>query len=86
MGVLEIAVNAPGRGVRNTGGLIIEPRTPRNHVPKFQAKFGVAEEEPDGHAVPRVGINKKSPLGKGASSSTYVLRDIYLIVAEITSQ
>jgi len=27
---------------------IIEPRNPRNHVPKFQAKFGVAEEEPDG--------------------------------------
>ena len=40
---------------------------------KFQAEFGVAKEEPDGHAVPRVGINKKSPLGKGASLSTYVL-------------
>ena len=68
------------------GVLIVEPTYPRNHVPKFQAKFGVVEEEPDGHAVPRVGINKKSPLGKGASLSTYVLRDIYLIVAEITSQ
>ena len=38
------------------------------------------------HAGPEVGVNKKSPLGKGASLSTYVLRDIYLIVAEITSQ
>ena len=65
---------------------IIEPRYPRCNRPKFQAKFGVSEEEPDGHAVPRVGINKRSPLGKGASLSTYVLRDIYLIVAEITSQ
>ena len=27
---------------------LIKPRNPRNHVPKFQAKFGVAEEEPDG--------------------------------------
>ena len=25
---------------------IIRPGYPRNHVPKFQAKFGVAEEEP----------------------------------------
>ena len=27
---------------------IVEPRNPRNHVPKFQAKFGVAKEEPHG--------------------------------------
>ena len=26
---------------------IVEPRNPRNHVPKFHAKFGVAEEEAD---------------------------------------
>ena len=45
--------------------LIIEPRNPRNHVPKFQAKFGVAEEEPHSHAGPEVGVNKKSPLDGG---------------------
>jgi hypothetical protein len=28
--------------------LIIKPRNPRNNRPKFQAKFGVAEEESDG--------------------------------------
>ena len=33
--------------------LIVEPRNPGNHVPKFQAKFGVPEEEPDG---PWVGL------------------------------
>ena len=27
---------------------IIKPQNPRNHVPKFQTKLGVAEEEPDG--------------------------------------
>ena len=53
--------------------LIIKPRNPRNHRPKFQAKFGVPEEEPHSHAGPEVGVNKKSPLGKGASLSTYVL-------------
>ena len=65
---------------------IVEPQKSGNHVPKFQAKFGVAEEEAHSHAGPEVGVNKKSPLGKGASLSTYVLLDIYLTVAEITSQ
>ena len=48
MGVLEMAVNAPGRGVRNTGGLVIKPRYASHNRPEFQAKFRVAEEEPDG--------------------------------------
>ena len=26
---------------------IVEPRNPRNYIPKFQAKFYVAKEEPD---------------------------------------
>jgi hypothetical protein len=43
VGVLAIAVNAPGRGVRNTGGLVIKPRNPRNHIPKFQANFQVGK-------------------------------------------
>ena len=30
------------------GILIIKTRNPRNDVPKFQAEFGVTEEEPDG--------------------------------------
>ena len=34
-------------------GLIVKPRNPGNHRPKFQAQFGVAEEEPDG---PREGL------------------------------
>ena len=46
--------------------LIIKPRTPRNHVPKFQAKLGVAEEEPDG---PRVRLTdgplKHTPIATG---------------------
>jgi len=46
-GVLEIAVNAPGPWVSQYGGLIIKPRNPSNHRPKFQTKFGVAKEEPD---------------------------------------
>ena len=35
---------------RNPGAapLIIQPRNPRNNRPKFQAEFGVSEEEPDG--------------------------------------
>lgn len=41
----------------NQKRLIVKPRNPRNHVPKFQAKFGVAEEEPDGQ-------------GKGLSSDS----------------
>jgi hypothetical protein len=28
--------------------LIVEPRNPSNHVPQFQAEFGVAKEEPGG--------------------------------------
>jgi len=32
---------------------IVEPRNPRNHIPKFLAKFGVAKEEPHG---PREGL------------------------------
>ena len=49
VGVLEIAVNATGRGFRNTGGLIIKPRYPGNHVPKFQAKLRVPKEDPTAH-------------------------------------
>ena len=30
------------------GSLIVESRYARDYIPKFQAKFGVAEEEPDG--------------------------------------
>jgi len=37
-------------------GSIIESRYARNYIPKFQAKFGVPEEEPDG---PKLG----SPTG-----------------------
>ena len=28
--------------------LVVKPRNPRNHAPKFQTKFGVAKEEPHG--------------------------------------
>jgi len=44
----EQAIPAPDCGLRNTGGLVVKPRNPGNHRPKFQTKFGVAEEEPDG--------------------------------------
>ena len=43
-GVVKLTLTSPT-------ALIIKPRNPRNHVPKFQAKFGVAEEEPDGPRV-----------------------------------
>ena len=36
--------------------LIVESRYARNYIPKFQAEFGVAEEEVDG---PRVGPLKR---------------------------
>ena len=32
----------------NQKRLVIKPTYPRNHRPKFQAKFCVAKEEPDG--------------------------------------
>ena len=39
--------------------LVVKPRNPRNHAPKFQTKFGVAKEEPtaQGNGLPRDSAN-----------------------------
>ena len=53
---------------------IIEPQKSGNHVPKFQAKFGVPEEESHPHAGPEVGsLNKKRP----------DIRPLYLLFVEL---
>ena len=41
---------------------IVEPRNPRNHIPKFLAKFGVAKEEPHGNGLSAVVFSKVNVL------------------------
>ena len=43
----RIEVSTQGLGSQ-LNSLIVEPKNPGNHSPKFQTEFGVSEEESDG--------------------------------------
>jgi len=64
---------------------IVQARNPRNHVPKFQANFGVAEEKPhrpcgSGGALLVVEFWRSALGGRAARSHQPQHRDYTLII------